>query len=196
MYEHEEVEEDEGKELAKELNAIFQKTSAKESTGVDDLFIKIGKKFINPNKDDKSNMTKEEKKQQIFEHDEQILNQTIKKMDKKEQELNQRETIFLQKEKELGLKENNLIQKEAKLNKEEADLIRKKDDINQNEKSREQNLQNNRIVINNIGISQNEQQIIQKQEELNEQITLFANDKEEFIKKRDGILNSRTNKNW
>ena len=46
MYEHEEVEESEGKNLAKELGAIFQKTSAKESTGIEDLFIKIGKKFI------------------------------------------------------------------------------------------------------------------------------------------------------
>ena len=52
MYEHEEVEENEGKDLAKELGAIFQKTSAKESTGVEDLFLKIGKKFINPNAGD------------------------------------------------------------------------------------------------------------------------------------------------
>lgn len=64
MYEHEEVEESEGKELAKELNAIFQKTSAKESTGVDELFVKIGKKFINPQTKDTSNLTKEEKKEQ------------------------------------------------------------------------------------------------------------------------------------
>ena len=49
MYEQEEVEENEGKDLAKQLGAIFQKTSAKESTGVEDLFIKIGKKFLNPN---------------------------------------------------------------------------------------------------------------------------------------------------
>ena len=49
MYENEEVEESEGKKLAQELGAIFQKTSAKNSTGVEDLFIKIGKKFINPN---------------------------------------------------------------------------------------------------------------------------------------------------
>ena len=55
MYEHEEVEENEGKELAKELGAIFQKTSAKESTGVEDLFLKIGKKFINPNATESSN---------------------------------------------------------------------------------------------------------------------------------------------
>ena len=64
MYEHEEIEEEEGKKLAKELGAVFQKTSAKESTGVDDLFVKIGKKFINPNKEDSSNLTKEERKQQ------------------------------------------------------------------------------------------------------------------------------------
>ena len=49
MYEHEEITEEQGKQLAKELGAIFQKTSAKESTGVEDLFVKIGKKFINPN---------------------------------------------------------------------------------------------------------------------------------------------------
>ena len=49
MYEQEQVEENEGKDLAKQLGAIFQKTSAKESTGVEDLFKKIGKKFINPN---------------------------------------------------------------------------------------------------------------------------------------------------
>ena len=49
MYEHEEVEEEEGVELGKELGAIFQKTSAKEATGVEELFYKIGKKLINPN---------------------------------------------------------------------------------------------------------------------------------------------------
>ena len=49
MYEQEQVEENEGKDLAKQLGAIFQKTSAKESTGVEDLFTIIGKKFINPN---------------------------------------------------------------------------------------------------------------------------------------------------
>ena len=63
MYEHEEVEENEGKDLAKELGAIFQKTSAKESTGVEDLFVKIGKKFINPNLPESSNTPNVENKQ-------------------------------------------------------------------------------------------------------------------------------------
>ena len=45
MYENEKVDEDDAKKLASDLNAIFQKTSAKESTGVEDLFVKIGKNF-------------------------------------------------------------------------------------------------------------------------------------------------------
>ena len=48
MYEHEAIDEGEVKNLADELNAIFQKTSAKESNGIEDLFTKIGKKFLNP----------------------------------------------------------------------------------------------------------------------------------------------------
>ena len=52
MYENEKVDEDDAKKLASDLKAIFQKTSAKESTGVEDLFVKIGKKFLNPNSDE------------------------------------------------------------------------------------------------------------------------------------------------
>ena len=48
MYEHEQIEEDEAKNLADELNAIFQKTSAKASHGIEDLFVKIGERFLNP----------------------------------------------------------------------------------------------------------------------------------------------------
>ena len=46
MYEHEEVEENEGKDLAKELGAIFQKTSAKESTNVSDAFVAMTREII------------------------------------------------------------------------------------------------------------------------------------------------------
>ena len=48
-YEYEEVDEDEGRNLANEYNAIFQLTSAKYSYGVEDLFKKIGEKFLFPN---------------------------------------------------------------------------------------------------------------------------------------------------
>ena len=54
MYANEEVEEEEAKKLAEDLKAIFQKTSAKSANGVEDLFIKIGKKFLNPKEFDSS----------------------------------------------------------------------------------------------------------------------------------------------
>ena len=46
MIENSEVEEKEGKEWADELGAIFQKTSANDNTGIEELFNKIGEKLI------------------------------------------------------------------------------------------------------------------------------------------------------
>ena len=64
MYEYEEVPEEEGMAFAKQYNAIFQTTSAKETNGsVDELFKNIGKRFLNPNTENTSNLTKEELKQ-------------------------------------------------------------------------------------------------------------------------------------
>ena len=71
MYENEEVEENEAKNLADELKAIFQKTSAKSATGIEDLFIKIGKRVLNPKEEDASgtggnkNILKGDKKDNI-----------------------------------------------------------------------------------------------------------------------------------
>ena len=47
-YEFEVVSLKEGKELAKEINAIFKSTSSMLSHGIEDLFKLIGEKFINP----------------------------------------------------------------------------------------------------------------------------------------------------
>ena len=47
-YENELVDLNEGKELARQLNAIFKSTSALNSKGIDDLFLSIGKKFLDP----------------------------------------------------------------------------------------------------------------------------------------------------
>ena len=64
LYEKETVSFDEGLELAKSLNAIYQRTSAKEeSGGVDELFNHIGKKILEPDSVIESNLTKDEKKQ-------------------------------------------------------------------------------------------------------------------------------------
>ena len=63
MYQYEEVTNDEGLALAKEINSIYQKTSAKEASGgIDELFKNIGKKFLHPESEITSNMTKEELK--------------------------------------------------------------------------------------------------------------------------------------
>ena len=46
MCDIEEVNDNEAKNLANELNPIFLKTSAKSSNGIEELFIEIGKKFL------------------------------------------------------------------------------------------------------------------------------------------------------
>ena len=61
MYEYEEVEEKEGMALAKQYNAIFQTTTAKDTNGsIDLLFKNIGKKFLNPNIENTTILRKEE----------------------------------------------------------------------------------------------------------------------------------------
>ena len=64
MYQLEEVTYDEGLAFAKELNAIYKRTSAKSTQGggIDDLFKMIGKQFLHPENEITSNMTKEELK--------------------------------------------------------------------------------------------------------------------------------------
>jgi hypothetical protein len=60
----EEITNDEGLAFAKELNAIYKRTSAKvaQGGGIDDLFKVIGKQFLHPENEITSNMTKEELK--------------------------------------------------------------------------------------------------------------------------------------
>ncbi len=62
LYEQEEIKIEEGMALAKELNAIFQLTSAKSGSGIKELFTNIGKRILDPNFETNSNMTKEELK--------------------------------------------------------------------------------------------------------------------------------------
>ena len=47
-YQNELVDVNEGKELARKLNAIFKSTSALNSSGIDELFLIIGQKFLDP----------------------------------------------------------------------------------------------------------------------------------------------------
>ena len=59
-YLEEEVSDNDGKSLAKELNALYIRTSAKLNSSIDEMFNRIGKKFLNPNSEITSNLTKEE----------------------------------------------------------------------------------------------------------------------------------------
>ena len=59
-YMSQEVPDEEGKALAKEINAIFMRTSAKLNSSIDEIFNSIGKKFLNPDSEITSNLTKEE----------------------------------------------------------------------------------------------------------------------------------------
>ena len=74
MYEFQEVTNDEGLALAKEINAIYQITSAKASSGIDELFKNIGKRFLDPEYENTSTMTKEEMKNR----GEKIMRENIK----------------------------------------------------------------------------------------------------------------------
>ena len=59
-YDKTEVSEEEGKSLAKEIKSIYMRTSAKLNSSIDELFNAIGNKFLNPNLEITSNLTKEE----------------------------------------------------------------------------------------------------------------------------------------
>jgi len=63
LYSEEEVSYEEGLELSKEINAIYQRTSAKNGVdGIDKLFENIGKKLLDPSIKMENNIFKEEKK--------------------------------------------------------------------------------------------------------------------------------------
>lgn len=80
LYNNEKVTYEEGLELAKSLNAIYQRTSAKEkSGGVEELFLNIGKKLLDPNSIIESHLTKEEKKNMK----QKLLKEQIKRENKK-----------------------------------------------------------------------------------------------------------------
>lgn len=49
LYESEKVEESAGREFAKEIGAMFKLTSAKNMSGIEELFKDIGNKFLDPN---------------------------------------------------------------------------------------------------------------------------------------------------
>jgi small GTP-binding protein len=73
LYETEQVNEEDAKQFARSINAVFSSTSAKGNSGIDTLFQKLGLKFLDPKcKVESEDKIKEEnyKKQQQQEEDE------------------------------------------------------------------------------------------------------------------------------
>ena len=51
LYDQQQVADDQGKEFARSINGIFQSTSAKSNTGIENLFDNIGHRYFDPNFD-------------------------------------------------------------------------------------------------------------------------------------------------
>ena len=51
LYDHAQVQNEEGEEFARSIGAIFQSTSAKSDSGITNLFDNVGQKFFDPNFD-------------------------------------------------------------------------------------------------------------------------------------------------
>ena len=85
-YEEQQVPNQEGKDLARELNAIFQNTSAKLGSGIENLFKLIGEKYIDPTTNiSESYMNKEEilEQQKIIQIEEFKKNNNVEEDTKK-----------------------------------------------------------------------------------------------------------------
>ena len=79
LYHEEKVSYDEGLQLANEINAVYQRTSAKtESSGIDKLFENIGKRLLDL--DEIKNIKEEKEKKKII--DKQKLKDSIKNKNK------------------------------------------------------------------------------------------------------------------
>ena len=93
LYEKEEVPEQEAREFAKSIDAIFCLTSAQSNSGIEELFEEMGKKFLDPNStinesenqnlDQAHKQKKDEKKKEKKEEQKKIQLKNVKKKEKK-----------------------------------------------------------------------------------------------------------------
>ena len=93
LYEKEEVPEQEAREYAKSIGAIFCLTSAQSNSGIEELFEEMGKKFLDPNStinesenqnlDQAHKQKKDEKKKEKKEEQKNIQLKNVKKKEKK-----------------------------------------------------------------------------------------------------------------
>jgi len=77
LFQDEEVSEDEVKKYAKSIGAVFHLTSCKESIGIDDLFVELGKKYLEVN--NLIGKTEEQKEKIVLDKKKTINNKDDKK---------------------------------------------------------------------------------------------------------------------
>ena len=192
MCDIEEVNDNEAKNLAKELNAIFVKTSAKSSINIEELFIKIGKKFLNKNGENLLN--DDGINEDLDEFDTKANNNTNGNMDeiqKLKDEMNKYKELNNELKKEINFLKNELNNKEKineKLTRETINLKDKFDfiqkfndlfkkqirDLEENNKKLKNELElikNNKINYNN-----NNENIDKKNNEINKLTNQLKND--------------------
>ena len=91
LYDNEAVPEQEAREFAKSIDAVFGLTSARNNTGIDELFKELGKKFLNLNNSEiESDIPKQDKKQEII----QSIKLDDKNVDKKNKEQKKKKKNF------------------------------------------------------------------------------------------------------
>ena len=97
LYETKQVEDEEVKDFAKSINAIFQYTSAKNASGIEELFTNIGKKVLNPTLDINE---QENKEKQIYEQ--KKLEKTQKKIENRQRGVKLETSMHQQKQEKKG----------------------------------------------------------------------------------------------
>ena len=97
LYETKQVEDEEVKDFAKSINAIFQYTSAKNASGIEELFTNIGKKVLNPTLDINE---QENKEKQIYEQ--KKLEKTQKKIENRQRGVKLENSNHQQKQEKKG----------------------------------------------------------------------------------------------
>ena len=190
MYENEEVDDNEAKNLAKELNAIFLRASAKSSINIEELFIKIGKKFLNKNGENLLN--DDGINEDLDEFDAKTNNNTNGNMDeiqKLKDEMNKYKELNNELKKEINILKNELNNKE-KINekltretinlKDKFDFIQKFNDLFKKQiRDLEENnkkLKNELELIKNNNQNVEEENIDKKNNEINKLTNQLKND--------------------
>ena len=189
MYINEEVDINEAKNLAKELNAIFVKASAKSSINIEELFIKIGKKFLNKNGENLLN--DDGINEDLDEFDAKTNNNTNGNMDeiqKLKDEMNKYKELNNELKKEINILKNELNNKEKineKLTRETINLKDKFDFIqkfNDLFKKQIRDLEeNNKKLKNELELIKNnnknvEENVDKKNNEINKLTNQLKND--------------------